>query len=417
MPGLYTNILIYLGLILVLLYVLFFKVKNGRLIIDHIVLLFLGFSYYVYVPLYLYNKGSFIISEEAVAFNKINITDLNGFLVIFLGLIVTVCISDLRSKDMRLNPTKFGTPNFKLMKVILSILIVLTLYSVYSLIPATFSSYSTLHWKYRGPFISFLVILITMSSIYLSNKKSLKLLNIFTITAILYTSFNLMTGNRGYFISLIISIVVVFSQLRNGIKFRNIIIIGLSGICLAGVIGTFRNQGVDLITNVPLIINNIIYHFHVETNNVLMPLMIYLANHKPELIDFPSSFLSQLINLVPSAIFPSKFELLITDPRVSNFQGATHFYVMMMANFGLIGSFLFMYYFVHVLNVIKIRYRFVGIYPALCAHIPFMFFRDFEVAIIKYMFEFTFLFAVIIMLFGNTYRTFILKKSNVLKVT
>ena len=131
MPGLYTNILIYLGLILMLLYVLFFKVKNGRLIIDHIVLLFLGFSYYVYVPLYLYNKGSFIISEEAVAFNKINITDLNGFLVIFLGLIVTVCISDLRSKDMRLNPTKFGTPNFKLMKVILSILIVLTLYSVY----------------------------------------------------------------------------------------------------------------------------------------------------------------------------------------------------------------------------------------------------------------------------------------------
>jgi hypothetical protein len=417
MPGLNTNILIYSGLILMLLYVLFFKVKNGRVIIDHVVLLFLGFSYYVYVPLYSFNKGSFINSYEADAFNKLNITDLNGFLVLFLGLIVTVCISDLRSKDMRLNPTKFGLPNLKLMKVLLSILIVLTLYSVYSLTPSTFSSYSTAHWKYRGPFISFLVILITMSSIYLSNKKSLKLLNIFTITAFLYTSFNLMTGNRGYFISFIISIVVVFSQLRNGIKFRNIIIIGLFGICLAGAVGTFRNQGIGIISSFTLIIHNIIYHFHAETNNVVMPLMIYLANHKPELIDLPNSILSQFVNIIPSVVFPSKFDLIVTDTRVTNFMAATHFYVMMMVNFGLIGSFLFMYFFVHVLNVIKIRYRFVGIYPALCAHIPFMFFRDFELTTVKFMFEFTFLFAVIVMLIGNTYRKFFMGKSNVLKVT
>jgi len=121
--------------------------------------------------------------------------------------------------------------------------------------------------------------------------------------------------------------------------------------------------------------------------------------------------------MIPSVIFPSKFDLIITDPRISNFLAATHFYNIMMVNFGFIGSFLFMYYFVHVLNVIKIRYRFVGIYPALCAHIPFMFFRDFELTVVKFMFEFTFLFAVIIMLIGNTYRTFIMKKSNVLKVT
>ena len=251
----------------------------------------------------------------------------------------------------------------------------------------------------------------------MSNKKSLKLLNIFTITAFLYTSFNLMTGNRGYFISFFISIVVVFSQLRNGIKFRNIIIIGLFGICLAGAVGTFRNQGTDIISNFTLIIHNIIYHFHVETNNVAMPLISFLTNHKPELIDLPNSILSQFVNIIPSVVFPSKFDLIVTDPRVTNFMAATHFYVMMMVNFGLIGSFLFMYFFVHVLNVIKIRYRFVGIYPALCAHIPFMFFRDFELTTVKFMFELTFLFAVIVMLIGNTYRKFFMGKSNVLKVT
>ena len=163
--------------------------------------------------------------------------------------------------------------------------------------------------------------------------------------------------------------------------------------------------------------NNTIYHFHAEGNNVAIPLLHYLANHTPESIDFPKSILSQSINMIPSAIFPSKFELIVIDPRVTAFHGATHYYSMMMVNFGLIGSFLFMYFFVHVLNVIKIKFRFVGIYPALCAHIPFMFFRDFELTVVKYMFEFTFLFAVIIMLIGNTYITFVMKKSNELKVT
>ena len=252
----------------------------------------------------------------------------------------------------------------------------------------------------------------------MSSRRSLKLLNFFTITAFAYTFFNLITGNRGYFITFIISIVVVLSQLKNGIKIRNIIIIGLFGIILAGAVGTFRSSGYEyFLTNYDLAKHNIIYQFISEGCNVAIPLMSYLANHTPELIDFPKSILSQLINMIPSVIFPSKFDLLITDPRISNFLGATQFYNIMMVNFGLIGSFLFMYYFVHVLNVIKIRYRFVGIYPALCAHIPFMFFRDFELTVVKFMFEFTFLFAVIIMLIGNTYRTFIMKKSSVLKVT
>ena len=122
MLGLYTNLPAYSGLILMVLYVLFFKVKNGRVIIDHVVLLFLGFSYYVYMPLYSFNKGIFINDYQADAFLKLNISDINEFLLIFLGLIVTVIISDLRSKDIRLNSTKFGTPNFKLMKAILIIL-------------------------------------------------------------------------------------------------------------------------------------------------------------------------------------------------------------------------------------------------------------------------------------------------------
>ena len=410
--------LMYSGLILMILYVLFFKVKNGRLIIDHVVLLFIGFSYYVYIPFYSFNNNIFQIDAQIDAFRKTDASAISECFLICAGFIVTVIISDLRSKNIRLNPTKFGTPNIKIMRLILILLIILTIPSVITMLPGIFSTYGTSNWGLRGPLISFIVILITMSSIYLSNRRSPKLLNIFTITAFVYSFFNLLGGNRGYFISFIISIVVVLSQLRNGIKYKNVIIIGLFGIILAGIVGSFRNQGYEfIITNFNLIKHNVIYHFHVEGNNVAIPLFYYLANQTPELIEFPKSILSQLINMIPSVIFPSKFALIIKDPRAGNFLAATHFYVIMMVNFGIIGSFIFMYYFVHVMNVIKIKFRFVGIYPALCAHIPFMFFRDFELTIVKFMFEFTFLFAVIIMLFGNTYRRFVLKKSNELKVT
>jgi len=403
---------------LMMLYVLFFKVKNGRLIIDHVVLLFIGFSYYVYIPFYAFNNNIFQIDAQKDVFSKTDASAINEFFLISAGFIVTVIISDLRSKDIRLNPTNFGKPNFKLLKATLFIIAVITIPSVITMLPSFVSAYDTSKWVNRGPFISFIVILITMSSMYLSNRRSLKLLNIFTITAFAYTFFNLLTGNRGYFITFIVSIVVVMSQLRNGIKYKNLIIIGLFGIILAGIVGSFRNQGYELVmTNFNIIKSNVIYHFHVEGNNVAIPLFYYLANQTPELIEFPKSILSQLINMIPSAIFPSKFNFIIRDPRAGDFLAATHFYVMMMVNFGLIGSFLFMYYFVHVMNVIKIKFRFVGIYPALCAHIPFMFFRDFELTIVKFMFEFTFLFAVIILLIGNTYRSFAMKKSNTLKVT
>ena len=410
--------LMYTGLILMILYVLLFKLKNGRLIIDHVVLLFIGFSYYLYIPFYSFNNNRFHIDDQIDAFIKTDVSAINECFLICAGLIATVIISDLRSKDIRLSPTRFGTPSIKIMLLILILLTILTIPSVITMLPAIVSAYSTSNWVLRGPLISFIVILITMSSMYLSNRRSLKLLNIFTITAFAYTFFNLLTGNRGYFITFMVSIVVVMSQLRNGIKYKNIIIIGLFGIILAGIVGSFRNQGFAyFITNYNLIKHNIIYHFHVEGNNVAIPLFYYLANQTPELIEFPKSILSQLINMIPSSIFPSKFALIIKDPRAGNFLAATHFYVIMMVNFGLIGSFLFMYYFVHVMNVIKIKFRFVGIYPALCAHIPFMFFRDFELTIVKFMFEFTFLFAVIILLIGNTYRRFVMKKSNELKVT
>jgi hypothetical protein len=287
------------------------------------------------------------------------------------------------------------------MKAFLLVFTVLTIPVVYQMIPTFFSSYDSTTWirGIRGPFISFIIILITMSSMYLSQKKPLRLMNVFTIAALFFSFLNLSNGNRGYFITFIVSIIVVISQSRGGIKYRNIILFTLFGMILAGIVGSLRSPA-----EVGIGIDNIIFHVFAEENNVATSLIMYLSQSSEELIEFPTSFLTQFINIIPSIIFPSKFEFFILDPRVPYYLASSHLYVLLMTNFGLIGSILFMYFFVYILNVIKVKYRFVGIYPALCAYIPFMFFRDFELTVVKFMLEFTFLYAVIIMLVGNTIR-------------
>ena len=402
-----TDIYFYSGLILMILYVIFFKAKKGRLLIDHIVLLFFGFSYYVYFPLFLFSRNIFYDSAQKEAYNALDHLDIKRFLIIFMGLIVTVIIADFFSKDIRLKPTRFGIPDFKLMKIIFFLFAIWTIPSVYYLWPSIMTSYDSSKWVIRGPFISFIVILITMSSIYLSRYNKLKLLNLFTITAFVYTFYNLLSGNRGYFVSLIVSVVVVASQLRNGIRYRNIIFFVITGIIITGSVGSLRSSGESEI--------HILYQLQQEGANVAIPLLRYLTKATVDLVESPIYFLSQTINMIPSVIFPSKFDYILINPRSENFLAATHFYVTAMINFGYVGTFLFIYLFVHFLNVIKVKYRLVGIYPALCAHIPFMFFRDFELTIIKYMFEYTFLFAVVIMLYYNTYNKMI--KDNIIMRT
>lgn len=81
---------------------------------------------------------------------------------------------------------------------------------------------------------------------------------------------------------------------------------------------------------------------------------------------------------------------------VSVFQGTTHSYVELMANFGLIGAMVFMFFLSLSLNFLKRNESLSGIYIAICSFLPFFFFRDFPNTLIKYILEFTIILSVLL---------------------
>ena len=411
-----STIILYLGIFLMSYHLITNKMNQSRLAIDHVTCLFFGFFYYAYLPILIMSSKytySFNNIGQKEAFQAVSNAQLQNFLIVFLGIIIVVIIADLMSQNKKYQPTRLGIPDLGVMKIFLFFISILLIPAIYNMLPAVLSGYDTSVWVRgsRGPFLSYLVILITMSSMYLINRGKLELLNVFTIFAFIFSFLNVLTGNRGFFVSLIVSLVVVMSHFNGGIKFRNLFILFLIGFIFAGLVGGLRSNGISLsddgvfpINALRAVLRILFFQFTAEGGNVATSMLLYIGQYSANLFEFPSSFLSQFINTIPSFVFPSKFDYLILDPRVSYYLSSSHFYVMLMVNFGIVGCMIFMYCFTYILNIVKVKYRFVGIYPALCAHIPFMFFRDFDLTVVKFMLEFTFLYAIVILLFGNTLR-------------
>ena len=129
-------------------------------------------------------------------------------------------------------------------------------------------------------------------------------------------------------------------------------------------------------------------------------------------MEFPDVLISKFIGIIPSAIFPGKFALMISPADVGKsvirYQATTHNYVEFMINFGLIGT-IFIFFFIGIgLNWLKSKKHYVPIYIAVSAQIPFFFFRSFYDATINHMFEYSILLPLIIFsvsFFNRKYST------------
>ncbi|EMM85177.1 hypothetical protein LEP1GSC039_0468 [Leptospira santarosai str. 2000027870] len=139
----------------------------------------------------------------------------------------------------------------------------------------------------------------------------------------------------------------------------------------------------------------IIQSFFMEPGYVGMTLISHLIENKFNLIEFPISLLSNIIGIIPSILFPEKFKYIqaigeIGKP-ISVFQGTTYNYVELMANFGLFGAMIFMFFLSLSLNFLKRNESLSGVYIAVCS-----FFRDLPNTLIKYIFEFTIILSVLL---------------------
>lgn len=405
--SLFPSFILYLCVFLMFCHLIYTKISSNRIIIDHITCIYFGFMYYMFLPIILMVTENYHLFQNLTPinqFNSLSLQQIESTLLVFLAFILAIIVADLNSKNTTKQKSHHQESRNFGAEVILIATTILIIPSLLDMIPLIFSGYDTSLWVRgsRGPFLSYIVILITLSSLYLSAKRRinlLNLLNIFTVFAFIFSLLNLFTGNRGFLITFLISIVVIFSEFNKGVRFKNLLILVSIGIIISALVATFRSTGIsaEQFVNIRVII---IAQFLAEGMNVANSLFIYIGQYSPNLIEFPSSFLSQFINLIPSFLLPSKFEYISLDPRVTYYLSSSNFYVILVTNFGVIGSILFMYFFTKFLGFVKNSTKINGIYPALCAHIPFMFFRDFDLTIVKYMFEFTILVGLGAMLFN-----------------
>lgn len=97
--------------------------------------------------------------------------------------------------------------------------------------------------------------------------------------------------------------------------------------------------------------------------------------------EFPYQFLSTIINFIPSGIFPDKANFMLElDPTgtclFSPF-GAVHISAMLLLNFGILGSCIFMVIFALFLKSLRqVNRNGWWLYYYVCGLLPFMFFRD-----------------------------------------
>ena len=226
--------LIIANISIIFVYLLFTKSFKTKIKIDHIVLLLVGIIFYWLIPIYAYENNLYIYHHIEL-YKSINIENIEIFLFFTLLIVFSILLSDFISRKF---PVVFSVNNFCYSKRILDIffwfIFICTCISAYFMKNIFFHGYEvSSKWPFeRGWFISGCIALITLNVIYswtqimkpisISRRKLLikLIINKYFISAFLFNILMLLTGNRGYFASFMISLFLIYIEINRGIKLK-----------------------------------------------------------------------------------------------------------------------------------------------------------------------------------------------------
>jgi len=402
---------------IIIVYLFFTRTYKTKITIDHFVLLLTGIIFYWLIPIYAYENNLYI-SHHSELYESIHSENIEMFLYFTLLIVFSLLLSDFISSKF---PVVFSVNNFCYSKVILDLffwsIFIATCISAYFMRNIFFQGYEVSgEWPFqRGWFISGCIALITLNVIYswiqimkpisISRRKLLKklIINKYFISAFLFNFLMLSTGNRGYFVSFLFSIILIYVELNRGIKLKNLILIIGLVFLLTSFVALLRS---DAAYSLMSFIGVFVYEFV----NVGVTLLYHIQDMNYNLVEFPDILISKLIGIIPSAIFPGKFALMVSPDDMGKivipFQATTHNYVELMINFGLIGTIFFFFFLGIGFNWLKSKKHYTPIYIAASANIPFFFFRSFYDATVKHIFEFSVLLPLLILFISYAYRKY-----------
>ena len=403
---------------IIFVYLLFTRSYRTKITLDHLVLLLAGIFFYWLTPIYAYENKLYIYHHIEL-YESIHIENIEIFLYFSLFFVLILLLSDFISSKF---PVEFSLNKFCYSKIILDLffwfIFIATCISGYFMRNVFFHGYEmSSEWPFqRGWFISGCLSLTTLNIIYsciqltnqnfISRKKLLKrvLFNKYFISAFLFNILILFTGNRGYFVSFMFSIILIYVELNRGIKLKYLILI--IGLLLLLTSFTALIRSGAQYSNLESFIGVLFY----ESVNVGVTLLHHIKYLDYSLFEFPDVLFSKLIGIIPSVIFPGKFGLMVSPEQMGKivipYQSTTNNYVELLINFGLIGTIFVLFFLGIGLNWLKSKKHYTPIYIAICANLPFFFFRSFYNASVKHILEFAILLPLLILIISYAYRKY-----------
>lgn len=198
-------------------------------------------------------------------------------------------------------------------------------------------------------------------------------------------------GVRLYAITGTLALLAFFSVFRRPLRWRTALVVLAAVVGVAGAVGNVRLGGrISLVT--------IGASAAMEPLFTSFSLLSFIGQNDFPLWNLPRFLLGDLVNLVPSAVFPGKTEFLLKPEDygyvVYSPVGALSSFFSFMINFGLLGTMALVAGVGYALAVLKEQQATVArvVYAMVSACLGFTFFRDpFSVALVKNVFQFSIL--------------------------
>lgn len=251
----------------------------------------------------------------------------------------------------------------------------------------------------RGTVSAFVILFGVIALLYICDHSKRKIRQLVTSSFVLPfiagSIFMLLLASRIYVVSFVLIFVVFGSCFLRRFQMKSLVLGTIFVAAASGIIGALR-VGLTIADG--------------AANLILEPMMtsfslIYFLRYEPiAWIHFPKYLISDFINLIPTALFPGKADLM-EFPFVYQPGGATHSFVSFNYNFGLIGTFVFMFVLPIGLRWLRMRgsLQLARVsYSMVSGFLAFTFFRDpFSVSLVKGMLQFSILLPSFIVLFNR----------------
>jgi hypothetical protein len=295
-------------------------------------------------------------------------------------------------KSLRLFPADFASRGIDYLAWLLLPVLILFAYLSRSAFTTAYTLEAT---DVKGKLATILVIFNFLLLYQLTGKRKISYLLL--AETLIAGGLMILAGGRLYtFQTIIILLIYKTSFAPRKWKIHHIIVIA----CCAFLLGTMtgmRRIGASFT------LDKAAYSFFSEPIFTWISTSTFLTGNHIPWLNVPLNFLTSFFNLVPNSILPLK-QFVVSTHQGYSFQtplGAESVWSSIIINFGIIGSFLFMWITGFVLNLLRHlsedSHFWAVYYIMVCAMLPFQFFRDGFYIVNKQLF-FNFLLLPLLML-------------------